>query len=220
MRRNVAAARAMSEQQFMMAGGRHSTMGLVYPNIQVNNLDVAPALRGISLEAKSGDLFAIMATSQKEGTLLTATLAGLKNRTNGEILVNGQNITRHGLRNLCSYVPAPESSSLDPRMSVKSTLSFHATLCGPMDRSDLKERVSLLCCHNCTEIFITIQNVFFFYLSIDKYIDRRLRINCRSNIKRIKINPFRKAKIKCSLPIINTSINTYSRSGHNKYGHF
>lgn len=122
-------------------GGRHSTMGLVYPNIQVNNLDVAPALRGISIEAKAGDLFAIMATSQKEGTLLTATLAGLKTRTNGDIIVNGQNITRHGLRNLCSYVPAPESSSLDPRMSVKSTLSFHAALCGPLDNSDLKERV-------------------------------------------------------------------------------
>lgn len=115
---------------------------LVYPNIQVHCLDVNPCLRGVSLQAKAGDLFAIMATSQREGTALTACLAGLQERIAGEILINGQQINGRGLRELCSYVPSLNSSSLDPRMSVQCTLNFHAALRGPLDRSDLKERVS------------------------------------------------------------------------------
>lgn len=125
-----------------MTHRKRSEIGLVYPNIQVHCLDVNPCLRGVSLQAKAGDLFAIMATSQKEGTSLTECLAGLRERLGGEILINGQQINRRGLRELCSYVPALNASSLDPRMSVQCTLNFHAALRGPMDRSDLKERVS------------------------------------------------------------------------------
>lgn len=125
-----------------MTHRKRSEIGLVYPNIQVHCLDVNPCLRGVSLQAKAGDLFAIMATSQKEGTALTECLAGLRERMGGEILINGQQINRRGLRELCSYVPALNASSLDPRMSVQCTLNFHAALRGPMDRTDLKERVS------------------------------------------------------------------------------
>ncbi|KAI8130611.1 ATP-binding cassette sub-family G member 8 [Lucilia cuprina] len=127
-----------------MTHRKRSEIGLVYPNIQVHCLDVNPCLRGVSLQAKAGDLFAIMATSQKEGTALTECLAGLRERMGGEILINGQQINRRGLRELCSYVPALNASSLDPRMSVQCTLNFHAALRGPMDRSDLKERMDVL----------------------------------------------------------------------------
>ncbi|XP_055904033.1 ATP-binding cassette sub-family G member 8 isoform X1 [Eupeodes corollae] len=127
-----------------MSNRKHSSLGLVYPNIQVHCLDVNPGLRGVSLQAKAGDLFAIMATSQPEGTALTECLAGLRERISGEVLVNGQQINRRGLRELCSYVPALESSSLDPRMSVQCTLNFHAALRGPIDRSDFKEKMDIL----------------------------------------------------------------------------
>lgn len=123
---------------------RQSTGGLAYPNIQVHCLDALPSLRGISLSAKAGELFAIMATSHREGTVLTETLAGLRERVAGEILINGQHITRKGLKNMCSFVASPDKSSLDARMSVQSTLSFHAALCGPMNNSDLSERVSII----------------------------------------------------------------------------
>lgn len=119
-------------------------MGLIYPNIQVHYLDVESGLRGVSLQAKAGDLFAVMATSNTEGTALLETLAGLKERISGEILVNGQRISRHGLRKLSSYVPAPEKCSLDPRMSVQSTLNFYATLCGPSESSITKQQVILI----------------------------------------------------------------------------
>lgn len=128
---NISASRRQSEV----------AMGLIYPNIQVHCLDVESGMRGVSLQAKAGDLFAVMATSSREGTALLETLAGLKERMAGEILVNGQRISRHGLRNLSSYVPAPEKCSLDPRMSVQSTLHFYASLCGPSESSITKQQV-------------------------------------------------------------------------------
>lgn len=119
-----------------------SAIQLVYPNIQVHCLDMDTNLRGISLQAKAGDLFAVMATSSREGTLLLETLAGLRERLSGEVLINGQRISQHGLRNLCSYVPAPDKCSLDPRMSVKSTLNFYSSLRGPSDSMNSKQHVS------------------------------------------------------------------------------
>lgn len=124
---------------------RQSLIGsLVYPNIQVHALDALPSLRGVSITARAGELFAVMATSQREGTVLMETLAGLRDRIAGDILVNGQPVTRRGLRSVCSFVPAPERGSLDGRMSVQSTLSFHAALCGPSNSADLSERVDML----------------------------------------------------------------------------
>lgn len=121
---------------------RQSTaMAIVYPNIQVHFLDVDPSLRGVSFQAKAGDLFAVMATSSREGTLLLETLAGLRDRISGEILINGQRISQHGLKNLCSYVPAPEICSLDPRMSVKNILNFYSTLRGPSEKINFKQQV-------------------------------------------------------------------------------
>lgn len=121
---------------------RQSAAAMVlYPNIQVHCLDMEYGLRGVSLQAKAGDLFAVMATSSHEGTLLLETLAGLRERLSGEILINGQRISQRGLRNLCSYVPTPDKCSLDPRMSVQSTLNFYATLCGPRDAITSKQQV-------------------------------------------------------------------------------
>lgn len=120
-----------------------AAMALVYPNIQVHCLDIELGLRGVSLQAKAGDLFAVMATSKREGTALLETLAGLRERLGGEILVNGQRISKHGLRNICSYVPAPDKCSLDPRMSVQSTMNFYASLCGPSEMENSKQQVNL-----------------------------------------------------------------------------
>lgn len=140
--RMYAPSRARSEQQ--LQSRRHSAIGLVYPNIQIHGLDVSSTIRGVSLQAKAGDFFAVMATSERDGTALMETIAGLRDRAGGEILVNGQHITRQGLRDLCGYVPAPHNAALDPRMSVQNTLSFHASLRGPTDESDLTDRIDIL----------------------------------------------------------------------------
>lgn len=138
---------------------RQSAIGHAYPNIQVHCLDAMPSLRGISMSAKAGELFAVMATSHREGTVLMETLAGLRERISGEVLINGQHITRKGLKNMCSFVAAPERSSLDARMSVQSTLSFHAALCGPMNKDDLSERV-----------------IFFFFCNHKTFVNIWLRL--------------------------------------------
>jgi ABC-type glutathione transport system ATPase component len=130
----------MRMEQYSAISRRHSST-LIYPNIQIHCLDVDD-IRGVSLQAKAGDLFAIMATSSREGTSLIETIAGLKERLGGEILINGQQVSKGMLRQLCGYVPALEIASLDPRMSVQNTLMYHAALKGPLDKSDLKERVS------------------------------------------------------------------------------
>lgn len=122
-----------------MPSKQHSE--ILYPNIQVQCLDILPYLRGISLQAKNGELFAVMATSQAEGTVLMETLAGLRKSISGEILINGQHMTQRMLRKICSYVAAAEKNTLDERMSVHSALNFHAALCGPSEKSDLRERV-------------------------------------------------------------------------------
>ena len=128
--------------QYSALSRRHSS-ALIYPNIQIHCLDVDD-IRGVSLQAKAGDLFAIMATSSRQGTAIIETIAGLKERLGGEILINGQQVSKGMLRQLCGYVPALEIASLDPRMSVQNTLNYHAALKGPLDRSDIKERVSLI----------------------------------------------------------------------------
>lgn len=148
--RIYAPSRARSEQHLLAAAAassssrRHSAIGLVYPNIQIHGLDVSPSVRNVSLQAKAGDLFAVMATSEREGTILMETIAGLRDRAGGDLMVNGQHMTQHGMRDLCGYVPAPQNAALDPRMSVQNTLSFHAALRGPMDKSDLLERIDIL----------------------------------------------------------------------------
>lgn len=70
--------RLYPEEIYNTQSRRHSIAGLVYPNIQVHCLDVLPGMRGVSLQAKAGDLFAIMATSQREGTALVEALAGVR----------------------------------------------------------------------------------------------------------------------------------------------
>lgn len=138
-----------SRAEHYSAISRRQSSTLIYPNIQIHCLDVDPDVRGISMQAKAGDLFAIMATSSKEGTALVETIAGLRERLGGEILINGQQVSKRMLRQLCGYVPAIEVASLDSRMSVQNTLNYHAALKGPLDKSDLKERVSFRFQRSC-----------------------------------------------------------------------
>lgn len=131
-----------SRAEHYSAISRRQSSTLIYPNIQIHCLDIDAEVRGISMQAKAGDLFAIMATSSKEGTALVETIAGLRERLGGEILINGQQVSKRMLRQLCGYVPSIGVASLDPRMSVQNTLNYHASLKGPLDKSDLKERAS------------------------------------------------------------------------------
>jgi ABC-type uncharacterized transport system ATPase subunit len=64
-----------------MSRKQSAAAGIIYPNIQVYQLDVAPEIHRVQIQAQAGELFAIMATSQKDGTSLIEALAGLKYKT-------------------------------------------------------------------------------------------------------------------------------------------
>lgn len=198
---------------------RHSTSAiqLVYPNMQVHCLDIDVNLRGVSLQTKAGDLLAVMATSSQDGTVLMETLAGLRDRISGEILINGQRISQHGLRNLCSYVPAPDKCALDPRMSVKSTLNFYASLRGSSDSMNSKQHVNI--CSNFLSVQENLQYLPNFNFFPDKYSDRRLRSNSRSNIEHIAPNPIGKAALMRCLPIVNRANGIDIGPNHHQYGY-
>lgn len=101
---------------------------LKYPIIQVNKLVKNNSLHGITFKASAGDMFAVMATTATEGTLLMKMLAGLKTKTSGDFILNGQVVDRSQLRKICSFVPSIEEAPFDPDMDVQSTLLFHASL--------------------------------------------------------------------------------------------
>lgn len=191
-----------------------AAMGLIYPNIQVHCLDVESGLKGVSLQAKAGDLFAVMATSSREGTALLEVLAGLKERMAGEILLNGQRISQHGLRNLCSYVPAPERCSLDPRMSVQSTLNFYATLCGPSDSSSCKQQVSHLPFHAC-KFRIELN----FFSPADKFAHRRPWPDRSPFVEHFSSDAIGKATTFCRLSTTDASNDINFGPNHHQYGH-
>lgn len=190
---------------------RQSIHNLIYPNIQVHCLDVSPMVRGVSLQAKAGDLFAVMATSNSEGTMLMETLSGLRERMSGEILVNGQHVSKKMLRKLCGYVASAECAPLDPRMNVQSTLRYHSMLRGPVDKSDIKDRVS-------------IGVISTFYLSpnlnhLDRHPCGRPRSVSNSSRQHLPSNSLRKTKTQCSLSTTHAILHHDPRSSHEQHGY-
>ena len=74
-----------------------------HPHLQLRGIETSgsdglPFLRGISLEAGSTDVLAIMATTEKEGTLIMETISGRKRIRRGDILLNGRPISTRTLR--------------------------------------------------------------------------------------------------------------------------
>lgn len=193
-----------------------AAMGLIYPNIQVHCLDVESGLKGVSLQAKAGDLFAVMATSSREGTALLEVLAGLKERMAGEILINGQRISQHGLRNLCSYVPAPDRCSLDPRMSVQSTLNFYATLCGPSDSTSCKQQVGIG--HARGDCLFDLGSNFPFSPA-DKSTNRRPWPDRSAVIEHFSSDAIGEAALVRRLSTADASNDTDFGPNHNQHGH-
>ncbi|GLH08224.1 Uncharacterized protein GBIM_13508 [Gryllus bimaculatus] len=103
-----------------------------YPHIQVRGLEVESSsnsklllLAGISFEAHGGEIMAVMATSEEEGTTLLDVLAGRSTRgkIRGDVLLNGQSVRSQQLRDRVAYVQS--DSHLSPDLTVRQTLSFH-----------------------------------------------------------------------------------------------
>lgn len=132
--------------------------GFKYPHIQLRNLSYDEKRKGnkydrvldsISMEARGGELVAIMATKREEGTALCNILSNNLNRwrsqVRGTIVVNGVTVDSSKLQDRVSYVKT--DNNFAPDMSVRQTMLFHAFLREPGSHSrarDTKGRINAL----------------------------------------------------------------------------
>ncbi|XP_045493270.1 ATP-binding cassette sub-family G member 8 [Colias croceus] len=124
----------------------------IYPNYYVNSLEITSPenkstllVSGLSFEVKSGEILAVLATSQQEATGLLDVLAGARKKLSGDIILNGQPVSSRTLRKVAAYVR--RDTSLSPAMSVEHTLRFHAALRTPRQahvKMDERDRINLL----------------------------------------------------------------------------
>lgn len=125
----------------------------IYPNYYVNSLEITSPenkstllVSGLSFEVKSGEILAVLATSQHEATGLLDVLAGVRKKLSGDIVLNGQPVASSTLRKIAAYVR--KDTSLCPSMTVEHTLRFHASLRRPRQNHQVKmndrDRINLL----------------------------------------------------------------------------
>ncbi|XP_053602449.1 ATP-binding cassette sub-family G member 8 [Plodia interpunctella] len=126
----------------------------IYPNYYVNSLEITSPenkstllVSGLSFEVKSGEILAVLATSQHEATGLLDVLAGVRKKLSGDIVLNGQPVASSTLRKVAAYVR--KDTSLCPSMTVEHTLRFHAALRRPRThhsqvKMDDRDRINLL----------------------------------------------------------------------------
>ncbi|XP_060801167.1 ATP-binding cassette sub-family G member 8 [Amyelois transitella] len=126
----------------------------IYPNYYVNSLEITSPdnkstllVSGLSFEVKSGEILAVLATSQHEATGLLDVLAGVRKKLTGDIVINGQPVASSTLRKVVAYVR--KDTSLCPSMTVEHTLRFHAALRRPRTnhnqvKMDDRDRINLL----------------------------------------------------------------------------
>lgn len=111
----------------------HIDAAFKYPHLQVRGLEVESnssrqllLLHGVSFEVRGGEVMAVMATAEEEGTGLLEALAGWASNTGkqrGAVLLNGQSVSPSQLRDRVAYVQC--DSHLSPDLSVRQTLSLH-----------------------------------------------------------------------------------------------
>lgn len=88
---------------------RPSIIPMQHPHLQFRGVEASgsnglPLLRGISLEAGANEVLAVMATTEKEGTLIMETISGRRRIKRGDILLNGRSMSASVLRYLLQLI--------------------------------------------------------------------------------------------------------------------
>ncbi|CAH1971145.1 unnamed protein product [Acanthoscelides obtectus] len=104
-------------------------------------------LNEISFEMRGGEIMAVMATSEEEGTALLDLVAGLRVPVLGSILLNGQNVRANSLESRVAYVQ--NDLNLCKDMTVLQTMRYHYDLKKPTDKLgylkiDAMDRINVL----------------------------------------------------------------------------
>ncbi|KAK4875929.1 hypothetical protein RN001_012351 [Aquatica leii] len=118
----------------------------IYPHLQICELGVWPQnnsclggnqhllINNVSFEVRGGEVMAIMATAEEEGTALLDVLAGREKPAVGEIILNGQSVTASILKPRVAYTQ--NNSNLCKNMTALQTLRFHYDLKRPTGKLD------------------------------------------------------------------------------------
>ncbi|XP_050303441.1 ATP-binding cassette sub-family G member 8 isoform X2 [Anthonomus grandis grandis] len=134
--------------------------GFLYPHLLVNHASLWPSSNGscfspkthlilsdASFEARGGDLFAIMATYEPEGTAILDLIAGQRSPVQGEVFLNGQRVRSEMLRNRVAYAQNDPNLCMD--MTAVQIMRFHYDLKKPTEKLgylkiDSTDRINLL----------------------------------------------------------------------------
>eukprot|EP00096_Caligus_rogercresseyi_P011213 TRINITY_DN4346_c0_g1_i1.p1 TRINITY_DN4346_c0_g1~~TRINITY_DN4346_c0_g1_i1.p1 ORF type:complete len:975 (+),score=241.06 TRINITY_DN4346_c0_g1_i1:188-3112(+) len=131
--------------------------GLKHPHLQIRGLNFEIRRDGhfirlldeISLDVRGGELLAIMATKEDEGTALCDIISNSFNhwntRLDADIILNGISVSAKRLEDRVSYVK--RNINFSPDMSVRQTMLFHSFLREPGAHTrsmDTKGRINAL----------------------------------------------------------------------------
>jgi len=101
------------------------------------------AVKGISFEAKRGEVFALLGPNGSGKTSTLESLEGLRNPDGGHLSVGGIDPSRH-MRRLRDVIGVQlQTSALPPAMTVEEAMSFFCHYHGVRPRTDLIQRLGL-----------------------------------------------------------------------------
>ncbi|KAI7815045.1 ABC subfamily G member 8 [Rhyzopertha dominica] len=151
---------SMIRGDYLMHDEDDVAAAFIYPHLQVCGIGLWPdsssvcfgrrhhlLINDISFEIRGGEIMALMATSEEEGTALLDVVAGLRTPVVGDVILNGQNVKARSLRNRVAYVQ--NDSHLCKDMTALQTLRFHYDLKKPTDKLghlkiDAMDRINVL----------------------------------------------------------------------------
>lgn len=85
-----------------------------------------PALKGIDLEIKEGSFSALLGPNGAGKSTIINIIAGLVNKTSGEVVVNGHDLDDDPMGVRRSIGVVPQEVVIDPFFTVRETLEFYA----------------------------------------------------------------------------------------------
>lgn len=94
------------------------------------------ALKGVSAEIKSGELYGLLGLNGAGKTTLISVIAGLIKADEGDITVDGKSVTTDSDEVKRIIAVSPQETAVAPNLTVKENLEFFAELYGkPKDRA-------------------------------------------------------------------------------------